>query len=485
METPEPDDDRELLALERLIRRADEFALAFARVDALPRRRELAGMLKERLGDAVRIVAVDVPPETTDLESLLARVYEAEVGERKVALFVYGVERVLSSVRERNGFLPVLNYKRENLQRAVPCPVVVWLPEFALRIVALGAPDVWAWRSGVFEFASTRDEADRTWETVRDSGSVDEYARLTPDERRARIETLEALYHDYSGRDDAGERSQLAIQSLIADRLGRLYVERPDYETALEWAQRAVELAERVFGSDDPRTLATVNNLGYLLASQGDRDGAERLFIRILKTRERLLGPDHPETLLAVSNLGAVLEARGAYDEAERMYRRALSARERVLGPDHPGTLVSLNNLGTLLNSRGAHKEAESLHRRAMEDRERVLGLEHPFTLMSIANLGSSLLSQGDHEGAELLYRRALNVQERLLGPDHPDTLKSVNNLGALLDSQGDRDGAEQLWRRALEGAERVLGRDHPDTTIYRDNLVGLLDARENVNNGG
>ncbi len=32
-------------------------------------------------------------------------------------------------------------------------PLVFWLPEDALRRVARGAPDFWAWRSGVYEFA--------------------------------------------------------------------------------------------------------------------------------------------------------------------------------------------------------------------------------------------------------------------------------------------------------------------------------------------
>ena len=176
------DDDAERLALERLIQRADGFALAFARVNSLIRRRELAADLRQRLEANVRVIEVNVPPETTDLESLLARAYaEADVDGRKLTFFVYGIERVLSSARERTGFLPVLNYKRENLQRAVPAPVVLWMPEFALQLIIRGAPDLWAWRSGVFEFTSPREEVERNWQSLEDLG-LDVLIKIDPAE---------------------------------------------------------------------------------------------------------------------------------------------------------------------------------------------------------------------------------------------------------------------------------------------------------------
>ena len=385
------EDAVELDALERMIRRADGFALAFARVNSLPRRRELAADLQQRLDGAVRVVEVDVPPETTDLQAVLARVYAEVEGDGKAALFVYGVERVLSSVRERTGFLPVLNYKRENLQRSVPAPVVLWVPEFALRLIARGAPDTWAWRSGAFEFTTAREEIERTWQELREGGTVDEYARMTPVERRTRIETLEGLYQDYAERRDVNESNRAAIQADVADRLGRLYQGTADLDTALDWARRALEGHERALGPDHPDTLTSANNLGGLLQTRGDLDGAERLYRRALEGRGRVFGPDHPSTLGAVHNLGYLLQTQGDLDEAERLLRKALQGQERALGPDHPNTLTSANNLGYVL------------------------------------------WSQGDLDGAKRLFRWATDGAEHVLGPDHPDTQFYRNNLDALL----------------------------------------------------
>ena len=472
------EDAVEFDALERLIRRADGFALAFARVNRPARRRALADDLRQRLDGDVRVVDVDFPPDTVDIQYLLARVYEEVASEDvKTALFVTGIERVLSSARERTGFLPVLNFKRENLQRSVPCPVVLWLPEFALRHVALGAPDVWAWRSGVFEFASEREETDRDWETLRPSGSEDEYARMTPDERRARIETLEALYADYEPHAD--DPATALIRADLAGRLARLYRYVPDFEAALDRARKTLATRERVLGPDHPSTVASITILAHLLHMVGDYVEAEPLLRRSLDEYEAALGPNHPNTLSSINNLAGLLRDKGDLEAAELLYRRALSERERVLGPGHPHTLHSAGNLAKLFQKRGDLVSAEPLYRRAFNGHESLLGSDHTDTLTSINNLAIFLHDKGDFEAAESLSRRAIEGYEASLGPDHLYTLTSVNNLANILQRKGDLDAAEPLLRRAFDGFKRVLGADHPNTKLVRDNLDALLAERD------
>ena len=472
------EDAVELDALERLVRRADGFALAFARVNSLPRRRELAADLRRRLDGAVRVVEVDVPPETTDLQAVLARIYEKAEGDDKLALFVYGIERVLSSVRERTGFLPVLNYKRENLQRSVPAPVVLWVPEFALRHIARGAPDTWAWRSGVFEFATPPEETDRTWQELRESGVVDEYARMRPAERHARIETLEALYHDYAEGHDVGEPELAVVQADLAGRLALLYEDTADLNAALKWSQRSLEERERTLGPDHLDTLSSVSSLGAVLHAWGDLDGAEQLFRRALAGYERTLGPDHLVTLRMANNLGAVLWARDDLDEVEQLFQRALKRQRWAFSLDHPDKLALIHNLGSLLHKRGDLNGAERLYRRALEGHEQMLGPDRPSELSLMTNLGSLLQERGDLDGAEEMLQQALGRAERALGPDHLDTLRAANHLGNVLWARGDLDGTEQLFRRVLGGSEFLLGPDHPDTRLCRERLNALLAQR-------
>jgi non-specific serine/threonine protein kinase/serine/threonine-protein kinase len=56
-------------------------------------------------------------------------------------------------------------------------------------------------------------------------------------------------------------------------------------------------------------------------------------------SRMRLLGPDDPKTLESMTQLGWVLSREGHYPEAEKLEREALAGERRVLGPENPLTL--------------------------------------------------------------------------------------------------------------------------------------------------
>src|SRR5690606_13038766 len=109
------------------------------------------------------------------------------------------------------------------LKETVPVPIVLWLPEYALRAIIRGAPDFWAWRSGVFDFSTPAEDVEHTWGTMRDGGSEDEFDRLTPTERRERTHTLEALLEQYDARADADTPEIQHIRFNLTDRLNRLY----------------------------------------------------------------------------------------------------------------------------------------------------------------------------------------------------------------------------------------------------------------------
>lgn len=79
----------------------------------------------------------------------------------KPALFVYGLEHSIPSGDPNPAILAHLNLLRELFRRDLPCPLVIWLPDYALTLLARGAPDFWAWRSGVYEFPAERETAGR------------------------------------------------------------------------------------------------------------------------------------------------------------------------------------------------------------------------------------------------------------------------------------------------------------------------------------
>jgi len=228
--------------------------------------------------------------------------------------------------------------------------------------------------------------------------------------------------------------------------------------------RQALQSERRILGSEDSHTLQTIDNLAFTLNDMGRYAEAEELNRETMNIRRRTLGPEHPDTLESTSTLAYVLSKEGRYAEAEKLDRETLDIRRRVFGSEHPDTVGSMHNLALVLGSEERPAEAEKLEREALDVQRRVLGPEHPYTLLSMGNLANVEADQGRYPEAEKLLRETLDVERRVLGPEHPSALLSASNLATILDDEGRYAEAEKLGRETLDIERRILGPKHPDT---------------------
>src|SRR5262247_820389 len=204
------------------------------------------------------------------------------------------------------------------------------------------------------------------------------------------------------------------------------------YDEALSLVERALEIRERLLGTEHPDVAAGIDSLAGVYSDRGEYVKAEPLYLRALAIREKALGNDHPDTATGASNLGKLYHYQGKFGEAEPLYKRSLDIREKALGKDHPDTAEVLNNLAALYSAQGKYVEAEPLHQRALDIREKALGKDHPFTAQSLNSLASLYHLLGKYAEAEPLYKRSLDIREKAQGKDHPSTATGISNLARL-----------------------------------------------------
>ena len=250
------------------------------------------------------------------------------------------------------------------------------------------------------------------------------------------------------------------------------------YDEAKQMHQQTLESRRKVLGLEHPRTLTSMNNLAKVLGSQGKYVEAEQMHQQELELCQKVLGPERPDTLTSMNNLALALGSQGKYVEAEQMHRQELELCQKVLGLEHPNTLTSMNNLGLALSRQGKYVEAEQVHRQTLELDKKVSGPEHPHTLTSMSWLASTLSSQGKYVEADQLHQQTLELRRKVSGPEHPNTLTSMNNLGLALSGQGKYVEAEQMYRQTLELRRKVSGPEHPDTLTSMSNLGLALSGQ-------
>jgi eukaryotic-like serine/threonine-protein kinase len=312
--------------------------------------------------------------------------------------------------------------------------------------------------------------------------------QVAPSDSIGLAENLHSIgrLHQWQGRfeeADSAYRQVIALAERAAPEhaiLRRAYTsladvlrERGRYAEADSISHRALELIERLLGSDHPDVADELTGLAIAQAEQGRPAPAETLFRRVLRIRERTLGESHPATGRAVNNLASSLFEQGKLAQAETLYRRGLAIDSQAYGNDHGQVAMDLYNIANVEGAKGNPEQAIALYRRALAMWERNLGPEHPYVAAGLTSLANVLGAQGRHRETLPLLERALAIREKTLAPDHPFLATTYNELGVAARRAGRYDDAERHLRRALEMRQRIL---EPNSYYIAVTLGALAD---------
>jgi Tetratricopeptide repeat len=276
-------------------------------------------------------------------------------------------------------------------------------------------------------------------------------------------------------------RESLRNWAMILYRAAWYAWKKGNWADAEKLAIKAMKTREKLLGSEDKATLASMVMVGLIYQHQGRWKEAEELNVQVIETSKRVLGHEHPDTLTSMANLASTYLDQGRWKEAEELNVQVMETFKRMLGHEHPDTLTSMANLAVAYMNQGRWKEAAELNVQVMETRKRVLGHEHPDTLTSIANLASTLWNQGQWKDAEELNVQVMEIRKRMLGHEHPDTLTSMNNLAFTWNGQGQSAEALKLMEECVQLRTRILGATHPDTVSSSEALLDWKTDGPNI----
>lgn len=417
-----------------------------------------SGLLRECFTRIQRLeVNANRFPDWADLEHHLASLpQDAE------AIETIGLDAWLTPERTRQW-----NLRRESFAQLLHCPLLIWITPDRLADLARQAPDLWDWRTGVFDFRNAAEEA--TPPPFQASTTYVLPANLA--QRNARIDELTT----YLSGQEAQTANGAELRSDLQNELALLLIEANRLEEAETLLRQTLQVDEAQFGPNHPNVARDLNNLAQLLRTTNRLNEAETLMRRALVIDEIIFGPNHPSIATALNNLALLFQDTGRWNEVEQPMRLALKINEDTLGPDHPHVATNLNNLAQLFQDTGRLHEAELLMRRALTICEASLGPEHPYVAISLNNLGLLLQATNRLSEAEPLLRRALAIDEASFGAEHPNVARDLNNLSYLLQQTNRLSEAEPLMRRATQISSSSLVADHPHALAATQNYATLL----------
>lgn len=310
------------------------------------------------------------------------------------------------------------------------------------------------------------------------------------------------LQIDALGPDHPDVRALVGRLTKAADDAAGEHAGDDDFDAAVEWQSRAVEVQKLVDDSTHwkVREIAgkreRLKALGRRTARQRERfaetfgqmerafeltrslkyDEALPLMENALEIRERTIGVESREVAYCMNAMGhAFLEMR-RYREAEVTLEKARLVRERVLGPEHPETAESWHNLGTLYDRIQDFDRSADCYEQAARIRKTSLGANDPVYATTLTGLGTIHIRRGDGVASENVLKEAVGVLRQNTREPTSDLANAINSLAEAYKRNGAGPLAEELYEEASKMWEKL---DRKDLyAISLDNRATLLESR-------
>jgi tetratricopeptide (TPR) repeat protein len=195
--------------------------------------------------------------------------------------------------------------------------------------------------------------------------------------KMGKFETAKQIYETLLDNTPKDNKQQIGI---IHYQLGSIFKENQDFERALEYYQKTLD----VFGNDFPRLASALSEIGYILDQQGDLH-------RSMEYHQRAFDIEvHDPKILALryANFASALYTQHNFDEALANFGKALE----YIPPTYP-------------------------------ERARIFD-----------NIASVYYALENYSTALLYYQTAMQIDQNSIWPSHPDNNRTHLNLAKTLD---------------------------------------------------
>ena len=204
-----------------------------------------------------------------------------------------------------------------------------------------------------------------------------------------------------------------------------------DYDKALTYQMRVLEMARSMPGIDDQRLALILDQLGAIYFKQEDYEKARSSLMESLQLREKMPGENHLQVAISLNKLASLAVHQGQSDVAEALMKRTLNIVREVSGSRHTNTATMLAKLADFYQSEARLEEAEALY-------EEAISIWHESTAdpLSLAacqtSLGRLYFSQHRFDDARFQFEQTLLLLKQNFAQDHPYVQQAISNLNKL-----------------------------------------------------
>jgi tetratricopeptide (TPR) repeat protein len=259
-------------------------------------------------------------------------------------------------------------------------------------------------------------------------------------------------------------------------KIGKHFRERVQYQSAIEYLNKAIAEYQKLFGRENTNLAACLNELAIVCHSQGKYEDAVVLYKEALIIDENTIGKENSIYALRLNNLAFVYQLQDKNDEAIKLLKQSLAIIEKTISKEHPDYAICLGNLAKIYTSQGEFELAEKNNLEALKIFEESVGKLHPYYATCLGDLANVYYSQAKYDEAVKLLKQALGIAEKTINKKHPEYAVRLSNLASVYYSQGKYDEALELFEEALRVCEKTLPENHPYVLQISSSVARCLE---------
>lgn len=317
------------------------------------------------------------------------------------------------------------------------------------------------------------------------------------DEQDAEFLTnLAYIYYDIGNYDNAYQFFQRALEidervsgsdSIIVSsdyyNLADVSYNMYQFSKSLWYLRKALVIRKKYYSSDDIEVVVLIKLLAGIYVKLNRSDRAEALYSWAVDKFERNPKTDILQLSTHYSDMASFFRERGYpgdYDKAKFYYQKAERGMKQIYGDKpHPEMAAFYDAYALLYDNIGKYSEALFLFQKALGIKQKTLKREHPDIVQSYGSIGLIYYELTEYDKALDCLNEALEIADKIwLGP-FSFKADIYNNLGLVYRSKGDYPKAEDLYGRALCIREEIYTSDHPMVLATKNNIAQVYASEE------
>ncbi|PAU94715.1 hypothetical protein CK503_04370 [Aliifodinibius salipaludis] len=244
--------------------------------------------------------------------------------------------------------------------------------------------------------------------------------------------------------------------------IGEVFSSQGNYQKAITQFSNAQDSYHRNELEGQALLSRIYNGRGTAHQKRGDKQQALKFFRLALEIDQQRLPHPHPELSILYNNLALVYYYQSDYQRALDYMINATNVLASFHGENHRLVAAGYNNVGVVYSEMGEMEQAANYLKKSLEIKEKLLGANHPEVAVGYQNLGATHSDIGQYDKAITYYQKSKEIYQQRFPDGHPELANVYVNLGQAYGQKEAYNKALDFYFQDLDINRRMLSDDHP-----------------------